>query len=307
MANLRQPHKNIPMKCTCLYSRLFLFLICLMAANSAFPETSDSTVVLQLGDPALSHFGDSGSTHQRQEGLIFYQKEFQQGSHGTVEFIHGTHHVLVENVLSAVGDEDVGMPPEITMQSGITEWSINFGATDQEADLPIVGRDRLMQFFAALRAGGWKRFVDISDPRLAGKEAWQYSDGAYYLDPTYTPTLDEWKASLIKMPKWVFYADGVYLKIYVQVWPAGIAGKQVYLFSLDIQNEYEFYGVRFFHGKDREGMRNWKALLPAKLEEYHAMRLKTEAKLKAQGYTIDTTYQDPPIKALESAPRSPGN
>ena len=78
----------------------------------------------------------------------------------------------------------------------------------------------------------------------------------------------------------------------------GFVGKLTSLLTARIRNEYAFYGLGYFPG-NAEKIRNWKALLPAELQKYHAKRIATEAALKGQGYTIDTAYQDPPIQALK--------
>lgn len=163
----------------------------------------------------------------------------------------------------------------------------------------------MIKLFSELRTSGWVRYIDTNDPRLTGKQAWDYSkvSSIYSLDSSYTPTLEEWAAAVKKMPHWKFYADGVYLDVSLsETNMGGFVGKTTYLLSIDIKNEYDFYGVGYFPG-DAEKMHNWKALLPAELQKYHADRLKTEAALKAQGYTIDTAYQDPPIRALQGGVR----
>jgi hypothetical protein len=53
----------------------------------------------------------------------------------------------------------------------------------------------------------------------------------------------------------------------------------------------------------RKRSKIWKALLPEELVKYHAMRLKAEAQLKADGFSIDTTYQDSPFS--DQNPRLP--
>ncbi len=65
-------------------------------------------------------------------------------------------------------------------------------------------------------------------------------------------------------------------------------------------SEYAFYALRYF-AADAEKIHNWKKLIPAELQDYHADRVKIEAAPEAQGDTIDTTYQDPPIKALQQS------
>lgn len=264
-----------------------------------------STSIIRLGDPALSNLDGPGKSVDRHPvGMNFYQKKFSTDDPGKAEFIHGQHSFSVEHVLSLTGTEDREVP------GGIFEWSINFGLSDNQVDAPDVARDGLMRFLAKLRAAGWKRYIGVSSPRLTGHQAWHYNTtekgaGIYSLDSTYIPTLEEWNASIISMPAWEFYADGVYLNVSIQgSGMAGVAGKSTYLVSVNMKNEYDFYGAGFFPG-EKEKMLNWKALIPAELEKYHTIRLKTEATLKAQGYRIDTTYQDPPIMALQASPASP--
>ncbi len=60
-------------------------------------------------------------------------------------------------------------------------------------------------------------------------------DTEYSLDPNYTPTIREWRAALRQMPKWEFYADGVYLKVSLMESNMGdIPGKTTYLISMKI-------------------------------------------------------------------------
>jgi len=261
-----------------------------------------STSIIRLGDPTLSNLDGAGKSVDRHPvGLNFYQKEFSTNNPGKAEFIHGQYSFSVDHVLSLIGTEDREVP------GGIFEWSINFGLSDNQVDAPDVARDGLTRFFAKLRAAGWKRNIDVDQPRLNGQQAWYYGTtgdvaGIYSLDSTYVPTLKEWQATDAGIATWIFYADGVYLKIFIQSSNmAGVPGKRTYLVTENIMNEYDFYGVGFFPG-EKEKMLNWKALLPAELERYHAIRLKTEAALKEQGYRIDTTYQDPPILALQASP-----
>lgn len=159
----------------------------------------------------------------------------------------------------------------------------------------------MMKLFSDLRARGWARYIDSDDPRLTGKEAWNYiaTNSVYSLDSSYLPTIDEWKAVSRKMPHWRFYADGVYLDVSMtESNMGGFVGKTTYLLTISARSEYAFYGIGYFSGNEEE-IRNWKTLLPAELQRYHAKRLATEAALKDQGYTIDTAYQDPPIRALK--------
>lgn len=276
-----------------------------LSLNSKIENSNNmrpSSMRIQLGDPKNSDLGGSGSsTDNHPSGTTFYQREWERGSLGTVEFVHGKHSFTIDNVLSVMGADDQDV------SDGILQWNINFGVSPNQADTHEAALARMTKLFADLHAKGWVRYIDIGDPRLTGKQAWDYQkeDSVYSLDSNYTPTIEEWKSIVRHMPKWVLYADGVYLKVSLQESNmGGFVGKTTYLLSVNIRSEFDFYGIGYFSG-DSQKISNWKTLLPAELQKYHADRLKTEAALREQGYAIDTAYQDPPIKALQGSPPNP--
>ncbi|MPQ86638.1 hypothetical protein F0170_23235 [Pseudomonas sp. MAFF 730085] len=68
-----------------------------------------------------------------------------------------------------------------------------------------------------------------------------------------------------------------------------------YLITLDLRSEREFWLAGIVDKQDRA---NWKALLPKRIDEYHALRSALEKQAREAGIEIDETYQDPPINAL---------
>ncbi|GJH20868.1 hypothetical protein CBA19CS22_30020 [Caballeronia novacaledonica] len=257
--------------------------------------------LIRLGNPQLSDLNGPGSSVENHPtGTTFYQHTWTRGNLGTVEFAHVPNNFVVDNVLSVLGFADKDVP------EGIYDWSVSFGVSPEQADTHEAARDRVMSLLAQLRAAGWKRYIDVGDPRLTGKQAWLYGVspkalGIYSFDSTYTPTMEEWKSVLGSRPTWLFQADGVYLEVVVdESNTGGFVGKSTYLLGLEVKSEYAYYGIGYFSGK-REKIDNWKALISAELAKYHKDRLKTEDELRTAGYTIDTTYQDPPIKALQAA------
>ena len=255
-----------------------------------------------LGEPRDSDFrGARASVDKHPSGMQFYQRDWVRGDLGVVQIEHGKYSFVIDNVLSTLGASDSDIP------GGIYEWSVNFGVSPEQADTHEAALARMTKLFSDLRAKGWVRYVDTGDPRLTGKQAWDYmqTDSIYSLDSSYTPTIGEWRAAVRAMPRWEFYADGVYLDVSLMESNMGrFVGKTTYLLTVSIRNEYAFYGIGYFPGK-AENIRNWKALITPELQKYHARRLATEAVLKKQGYTIDTAYQDPPIYALRSASPRP--
>ncbi|MDR6377625.1 hypothetical protein [Paraburkholderia caledonica] len=266
-------------------------------------DMSQLPTLIRLGNPRSSDLNGPGSSvDNHPTGAKFYQRDWQRGDLGTVQFVSGNHSFVIDNVLSMIGFAAENVP------EGIYRWNISFGVSPEQADTHEAARDRVMKLLAQLRASGWKRYVDVGDPRLQGRAAWHYGASfpvaVYSLDPEYPPTQDEWNAMLRHTPRWILYGDGAYLTLSVmESNMGGFVGKSTYLLTVDVKSEYAFYGLGYFPG-NAEKIHNWKALLPAELEKYHAMRLKTEAALRAQGYAIDTTYQDPPIKALQSSSAS---
>ena len=289
----------------------FLFAVLMVAHHWSPPpsfanghEMSQVPTLIRLGNPQSSDLNGPGSSvDNHPTGAKFYQRDWQRGDLGTVQFVSGNHRFVIDNVLSMIGFAAENVP------EGIYEWSINFGVSPEQADTHEAARDRVMTLLAQLRSLGWKHYIDSFDPRLSGKQAWIYAasdaaDWEYSLDSTYMPSMDEWMKAKRKFPRWVFYADGAYLEVsLMESNMGGFVGNSTYLLTVDVKSEYAFYGLGYFPG-NAEKIHNWKALLPAELEKYQAMRLKTEAALGAQGYAIDTTYQDPPIKALQSSSAS---
>lgn len=187
---------------------------------------------IQLGNPHDSDLkGPGASIDNHPTGISFYQRDWMRGNLGAVEFVHGKHSFVIDNVLSVLGVADKDLP------GGIYDWNISFGVSPEQADTHEAALARMMKLLSELRASGWTRYIGTGHPRLTGKQAWGYRkvNSAYSLDSSY----------------------------------------------------------------------NWKALLPVELKEYHADRLKAEAALEAQGDTIDTAYQDPPINALQGSPANP--
>ncbi|WP_431820831.1 hypothetical protein [Burkholderia sp. F1] len=257
---------------------------------------------IRLGDPKGSDLNGPGSSvDNHPSGAKFYQRDWMRGNLGTVEFVHGKHSFMIDNVLSAMGSADKDV------SGGICKWSVNFGVSREQADTYEAALARMKRLFSELRERGWMRYIDIGNPRLTGKQAWDYMKiySIYSLDSNYTPTLEEWKGAVKEMPRWIFYADDVYLEVSLnESNMGGFVGKTTYLLSVRMKDEYAFYGLGYFPG-DAEKIQNWKALLPAELQKYHAKRLKTEAALKEQGYTIDSAYRDPPIRALQGSSANP--
>ncbi|MDE3106480.1 MAG: hypothetical protein KGK08_15015, partial [Acidobacteriota bacterium] len=112
----------------------------------------------------------------------------------------------------------------------------------------------------------------------------------------------QWMQINQHLPYWQFWADGSYLTLNVIDEPAlrNLEREGVYMFSIDIKSESSNFWSYF---TDVEQKRHWQKFLPPVIADRHQRRARTEAELRSQGYTIDTSYQDPPILALGNGAR----
>ncbi|MFM0243265.1 hypothetical protein, partial [Paraburkholderia phytofirmans] len=222
----------------------FLFGVLMVAHNrclpSSFPDghtMSQSPTLIRLGKPQNSDLNGPGSSiDDHPTGARFYQREWTRGHLGTVEFVDNNRSLMIDNVLSILAFADKDVP------EGIYKWNISFGVSSEQADTHEAARDRVLKLLAQLRSLGWNRYIDVGDPRLRGRAAWLYGSSfpvaIYSLDSEYAPTQEEWNAMLRHDPRWIFYADGVYLEIsLVESNMGGFVGKSTYLLTVDIKSE----------------------------------------------------------------------
>ena len=259
---------------------------------------ADDTATIALGDPSASYLGPKGLSIERKPvGIDFHKHNWPFDQLGTVRYAQGPYSFELPLVSSVMGTYTRDDP-----ERGIYAWSISAFPMAGETIPHAQARDKLFRFFARLLKAGWRRYIHVSDPRLAGDQTMRYfvdEDRAYSLDPAYIPNLEEWMRLNEDLPYWQFWADGTYMRIRVIDEPALRNPKRpgVYLFAITIESE-SAYGYAYF--KEVEDMLRWKELLPAELRRLHKLRVAEEAEVVQRGYTIDTSYQDPPILALRT-------
>jgi hypothetical protein len=159
---------------------------------------------------------------------------------------------------------------------------------------------------AKIRDAGWVRYIDPRDPRIPGVEAKNLEDCNVLLgknvsshpcfDPGYEMTDQQWSKAE-SFYYWYFYKNGYYLTF--KAWrsrdQAHPPREASYLFTLQFESEEQFW-INSFNGDD---ITRWKELLPPMLIEYKARREAMERQAELAGMTIDRSYQNPPIFALE--------
>lgn len=217
--------------------------------------------------------------------------------------------VLIKNASSTLSIE------KITNITTVIDESV--GSNVENLDITLRGlpdnspheqyRDFIYQTIENIKSSGWKHYYFPSDPRISGSQIEKIitPDGVLgqsvlshpWLDPDYKTPLDRW-LKIGSFYNWYFYNDGVYLNL--KAWrhnsKENPAQTGVYLITLEFMSEREFWNDGVSNEKDRL---NWKELLPARINTYHATRLKIEEEARNAGIEIDESYQDPKIHALE--------
>ena len=257
----------------------------------------NSIATIALGDPRASYLGPKGPSIERKAvGIDFHEHDWPFDQLGTVRYAQGPYSFERSFVSGVMGTYDRDDP-----ERGIYAWSITAFPMAGETIPHAHARDDLFRFFARLLKVGWRRSISVGDPRLAGAQTMRYffeQDSAYSLDPTYVPSLEEWMRLNKHLPYWQFWADGSYMTVRVIDEPSlrNPARPGVYMFDIKIRSESSNFEGYFTQVADME---RWTELIPAELERMHRLRVADEATLQRRGYVIDTSYEDPPILALQ--------
>ena len=257
----------------------------------------NSIATIALGDPRASYLGPKGPSIERKAvGIDFHEHDWPFDQLGTVRYAQGPYSFERSFVSGVMGTYNRDDP-----ERGIYAWSITAFPMAGETIPHAHARDDLFRFFARLLKAGWRRYIDLGDPRLAGSQAMRYfvdQRGRYSPDPAYVPSLDEWMLLNKKLPSWLFWADGSYMTVRVIDEPSlrNPARPGVYMFDINIESESANFQAYFQKVADME---RWTELIPAELERMHRLRVADEATLQRRGYVIDTSYEDPPILALQ--------
>lgn len=152
----------------------------------------------------------------------------------------------------------------------------------------------MSELLKGLIAKGWKRYISYPDPRLSGEESYKYTrvDIIYSTDPSFTLSLEQWmmlKDSFF----WRFYADGVFIKVGFHRDRERMDPTRpgAYLLTFKIYDKEQHAKNQF----DSDDHHHWYKLWIDEIQRLKAMRYKREAELEAQGYAIDTGYEEPKV------------
>jgi hypothetical protein len=207
---------------------------------------------------------------------------------------HGANSITLHHV--------IGVQAATAGTSGIVTSYNNISAGLSNDNMMSHDQARLamLAIFKDLKQAGWQRYISLSDPRLNGKDAWDYASKEFYeLDPDYVYTQDEWMR-LKDGSRWILQANGIYLTITLRRDQTKMDPQQpgAYYVSYKFQSEKEYYAPYFKDDDLKKWAINtarWVSLYPGIKKQMNQIREKTEAELNAQGIMIDESYQDPAL------------
>ena len=293
--------------------RWFLIAVLALCLNGCESKVSTQTPISSVNQEsymapqATFKFGSTGElflqdngrenvlVKREPAGINFYKMRWTTDRYGAVKIEHGMHGFKVDNVLSLSGTEDTE-----TLQDGFLFFNISAVITPTDTISHLEARDAMMRMLRTLQQAGWRRYIYRAEPRVKSRSSLlhAYADNLNGLDLNYVPTLQEWMR-LGEKANWYLYADGAYLTMQFMRDETRMHPDQpgAYLLTFELKTEAE--DTKGYFAPDDK--KRWKELWPARNSALQQERAAAEVKARAQGLEIDTTYQDPPILALQVA------
>ncbi|WP_252047927.1 hypothetical protein [Acinetobacter bereziniae] len=222
----------------------------------------------------------------------FYNQQWHQNPIDVV-IEHGANSITLHHV--------IGVQTAVANSHDlITSNDVNAGLSNDDTMSHDQARLAMLAIFKDLKQAGWQRYISLSGPRLTGNDALKYaSTHTYELDPDYVYSLDEWM-QLKGGSRWMLQANGIYLTITVRRDQTKMDPSKpgAYFVSYDFVSEKEYYAPHFKDDDLKKSAINaarWVSLYPGIKKQMNQIREQREVELKAQGVTIDESYQDPAL------------
>ncbi|ADJ64402.1 hypothetical protein G5B88_14745 [Herbaspirillum seropedicae] len=252
-----------------------------------------SSIAIRANEPSKAFIDQAPSAIKvikQPAGINFYLMQWGGAQLGDVHIHHGAASVQIPDVRVLQGEEDAQFPEE-----HIANWKIYIGLSSGSVMSHEQARNKIYAILAALEKKAWRVLIDPDDPRLTGKERFDYVTGqspASGLNIDYVPTLDEWMR-LEDLSHWSFYADGVFLTVTMQrdQGALDVSRPGHYILVLNLMGENE--GFRAF--VPPKARTNWRNELPSLWKALNERRTQREAQALVAGKKINTSYQDPPL------------
>ena len=314
-----------------IHFKSFLIVISVMALSlgaarlSAQEKIMPQEVTLQLGKKGPESFKLAGAVadhHTAGELAGFLDLKWPSKQLGAVTIRHSGHDLTIPHTFTAMGTAWSQPKGE-----GVVGIDLNSGISAGELIRHREAYDLWVKLMKRIQDSGWQRYIYLSSPRLAGKDAIRYFQDeenfglGNITDPGAVPDFDTWY-SVIRQGGFIvnFYLDGIKMTI---LFDPTVKDQE----DLDDINktlsfkEWGQYMMRIEFNNLRMSMREQmyltflegihdEKMLSAKREDIAnnmtkywpryrdielAKRKKEEAMLVSKGYKIDEGYQDPDL------------
>ena len=295
------------------------------ARLSAQEKIMPQEVTLQLGKKGPESFKQAGAVadhHTGGELAGFLDLKWPSKQLGAVTIRHSGYDLTIPHTFSAMGT--VWSQPE---GEGVVGIDLNSGISAGELIRHREAYDLWVKLMKRIQDNGWQRYIYLSRPRLAGKDAIRYFQDeenfglGYITDPGVVPDFNTWYSVMMKRGMIAtFYLDGVEMSLSFDSTVNDqedlddinktLSFKEWGQYMMRIEFTTARYSTRndIYHtfipdgydiDKLLEEMDKINSSLPEYWQRYRnielAKRKKEEAMLVSKGYKIDEGYQDPDL------------
>ena len=325
--NLGTTHKAISERVVAaLLATLVLALISLTVhALDNKEKIMPQEVTLQLGKKGPESFKQAGAVadhHTAGELVGFLDLNWPSKQLGAVTIRHSGHDLTIPHTFTAMGS--VRSEPE---GEGVNDIVLNSGISASELIRHREAYDLWVKLMKRIQDSGWQRYIYLSRPRLAGKDAIRYFQDeenfglGYITDPSAVPDFSTWYRVIMIQGMIIakFYLDGVEISLSFhstvkdqedlddinktlsfKEWGQYMMRIEFNNLRMSMREQMYLTFLEDLHGEERVAAKQditdnltgyWQRYRRIEL----AKRQNEEARLAKQGYRIDTNYQDPDL------------
>ncbi|OSI35833.1 hypothetical protein [Neisseria dumasiana] len=311
-----------------------IILLCSAACREEKEKNMTQNVTLELGRSGPQTFQQAGAAmDNRTAGEIagFLDLKWKPSALGNVTIKHGGHSLTIPHTFTVMGT--VWPKPA---GEGVASIDLNSGISADELIRHREAYDLWVKLMEQIQDSGWQPFIELSQPRLSGKDALRYFQDkenfglGHAIDPYILPDFQTWLTVVAQRGIFTyFHLNGLAMSISLDQTVKDqedldrINNKLNFTewgqYMLDIKFTTTRYNTRnFVYHKfipddssleqiDEE-IKKINADLPTYLKRYQNIELskrkQEEERLAKLGYKIDTTYQDPdPLPYLQQEPK----
>ncbi len=282
-------------------------------------------VILELGKNGPESFKQAGAVaDHRTAGEIvgFLELDWKPSALGVVTIRHGRHDLIIPHTFTAMGTAWSQPKGE-----GVVGIDLNSGISAGKLIRHREAYDLWVKLMKRIQDSGWQRYIYLSRPRLAGKDAIRYFQDeenfglGYITDPSAVPDFSTWYRVIMIQGMIIakFYLDGVEISLSFhstvkdqedlddinktlsfKEWGQYMMRIEFNNLRMSMREQMYLTFLEDLHGEERVAAKQditdnltgyWQRYRRIEL----AKRQNEEARLAKQGYRIDTNYRDPDL------------